>query len=87
VRQRLRPAYQEKPYTPVGHGPHGVPDVLAQLEGVRRVGAGWVARCPAHPDQTPSLSIGLGEAGRVLLHCFAGCPFTQIVAALDRVPA
>lgn len=32
----------------------------------------WMARCPAHDDHTPSLSIkSAGE--KVLLNCFAGC--------------
>jgi 5S rRNA maturation endonuclease (ribonuclease M5) len=32
----------------------------------------WVACCPAHDDQHPSLSISKGEKG-ILLKCFAGC--------------
>jgi putative DNA primase/helicase len=58
--------------------------VLARLERVKRSGNGWVARCPAHEDRHPSLSIGIGEDGRVLLHCHAGaaCPVEAIVAAL-----
>jgi len=40
------------------------------------------ARCPAHDDHHPSLRIGIGADGRVLLHCHAGCTAEQIVAAL-----
>jgi len=48
-------------------------DLLGHLDSVRQTGQGkWMARCPAHDDQHPSLSIGLAE-GRILLHCFAGC--------------
>ena len=36
-------------------------------------GRGWMARCPAHDDRTPSLSIAQGDDGRVLLKCHAGC--------------
>ena len=43
---------------------------------------GWSCRCPAHDDRGPSLSIGTGDDGRVLLTCHAGCPFDSIVAAL-----
>lgn len=57
-------------------------DVFGRLDGVRKRRAGWVARCPAHPDRTPSLSINEGDDGRVLLYCFAGCDFQAIVAAL-----
>lgn len=41
-----------------------------------------MVRCPAHGDKTASLSVRLGDDGRVLLHCFGGCSFNEIVAAL-----
>ena len=41
----------------------------------------WVARCPAHGDRRPSLSIRAGEGGRTLIHCFAGCSLKDILAA------
>ncbi len=50
--------------------------VLDRLDRVKRNGARWSARCPAHPDKTPSLSIGTGDDGRVLLTCWAGCTVT-----------
>ncbi len=56
--------------------------VLGRLRGVRKALKGWVACCPAHHDRTPSLSIGLGKDGQVVVHCFAGCPFASIVQAL-----
>src|SRR5215831_14224514 len=56
--------------------------VLDGLEDVRRCGDGWSARCPAHDDQNPSLSLGVGEKGQVLLHCHAGCTTKDILAAL-----
>jgi hypothetical protein len=55
---------------------------FARLNSVRRSGNGWVARCPAHEDRSPSLSIGRGRDGRTLLHCFAGCSIEDICAAL-----
>ena len=56
---------------------------LAQRLHARRSGNGWIARCPAHDDRTPSLSIGEGNDGRVLLRCFAGCDVRSICAALN----
>src|SRR5437016_11249252 len=56
--------------------------VLAQLKGVRTSLRGWRACCPAHMDSEPSLSIGLGEQGQVLLKCFAGCSLERIVEAM-----
>ena len=56
--------------------------VLSQLKGVRTSMRGWRACCPAHADRKPSLSIGLGEHGQVLLKCFAGCSLEHIVEAM-----
>lgn len=46
-----------------------------------------MACCPAHDDQRPSLSIGQGDDGRALLHCFAGCKVEAMVEAIDRTTA
>jgi hypothetical protein len=55
--------------------------VLAHLEGVHRSGAGWVARCPHHEDKQASLSVREADDGKVLIHCFAGCPNLSVVAS------
>lgn len=57
-------------------------DVIGRLEGVRVAGAGWLARCPAHDDRHASLSVGVGEDGRVLLHCHAGCDTERVLGAI-----
>lgn len=49
---------------------------------MRVSGCGYVAKCPAHPDTQPSLSISPGKDGRVLLHCHAGCTAEAITAAM-----
>lgn len=59
-----------------------VEEVLARLHRVKRAGPGWQAACPAHEDHSPSLSIGVGEDGRVLLHCHAGCKVDAILSEL-----
>lgn len=57
--------------------------LLARLEGVRATGPGrWAARCPAHPDRSPSLTIRATEDDKTLLHCFAGCPTDDILSAI-----
>ncbi len=43
------------------------------------------ARCPAHDDRLPSLSISNGNDGRLLLTCYAGCSFREIIQALIRI--
>jgi len=59
-----------------------VDDVLERLDKVRYSGKGWMACCPAHEDRRPSLKIDEGADGRVLLHCFAGCTFEEVLSAL-----
>jgi putative DNA primase/helicase len=48
---------------------------------LRRCGRGWTALCPAHQDRAPSLSIAIGDNGKLLLHCHAGCTFREILEA------
>jgi hypothetical protein len=56
--------------------------LLARLEGVRPAGPhSWMARCPAHEDRDPSLSVSVRE-GRVLVHCFAGCAPEAVLEAV-----
>ncbi len=61
--------------------------ILDRLQGVTRNGDGWKARCPAHDDQTPSLSITEGDDGRTLLKCHAGCTVENICAGIGITPA
>jgi len=60
--------------------------VLERLEGVKAHNGYFKALCPAHDDQDPSLSITEGNDGRVLLKCFAGCSFDEIVEAVGLEP-
>jgi len=54
-------------------------ELAARFEGARKTSGGYLVRCPAHEDRSPSLSICDSRDGRVLLHCFAGCAFADIV--------
>jgi len=56
--------------------------ILARLEQVRPSGRGWIARCPAHEDRIPSLSIRECDR-KILLHCFAGCTVDSVCTALN----
>jgi putative DNA primase/helicase len=55
---------------------------VAKGLGGRKAGGGWMARCPAHDDRDPSLSIRDGDDGKVLLRCHAGCDQRRVIAAL-----
>ncbi|MCL1826002.1 MAG: DNA primase [Betaproteobacteria bacterium] len=60
-----------------------VEPLLSRLDGVKETQSGcWVARCPAHEDRRPSLSIRETDDGRLLVHCFAGCETPDVLAAI-----
>jgi hypothetical protein len=57
--------------------------ILDRLDGVRRNrDRTAVARCPAHDDHNPSLSLRAIET-QVLLHCHAGCHTSDVLASLE----
>jgi hypothetical protein len=60
---------------------------IAIALGGRKIGDGaYLCRCPClshkRGDRNPSLSVRDGDRGRLLLHCFSGDSFGDIVAAL-----
>jgi len=56
---------------------------LAKLDRAKPIGKKkYLASCPAHPDKSPSLAIKLTDDGKILIHCFAGCHVTDVVAAI-----
>lgn len=58
-------------------------ELLERLDRVKPTAPGrWLARCPAHKDKSPSLSIREKEDGTVLIYCFAGCGAVDILNTL-----
>lgn len=60
---------------------------LVDLVGT--LGGNWhghsaMCRCPAHADNTPSLSLRQGN-NDILVHCFAGCDPGDVLRALGRI--
>jgi len=56
--------------------------LLSRLDRVKPARDGrWYARCPAHDDKSPSLSIR-DTGTRTLIHCFAGCEAEDVLAAV-----
>lgn len=58
---------------------------LSRLEGVKKQGGGWMARCPAHTsvNQGQNLAVGTGRSG-ILVMCHShGCTADQIRKAMD----
>lgn len=75
--------------SPRGTRPAAPPidEVISHLDRVKPSGSGYDARCPAHNDKDPSLSVSEGEDGRVLLNCHAGCTVEAITAAMGMTVA
>lgn len=58
-------------------------DHIDRLEYVRCTGdSKWQARCPAHADRDPSLSVSELSDGRVLVKCFGGCGALDVITAV-----
>ena len=57
-----------------------VEEIVESLNAKQSSG-GWLACCPAHDDKDPSLSISV-QNGKLLLNCFAGCTFEEILGSL-----
>lgn len=49
----------------------------------KRSADGWQARCPAHNDSSPSLSIKQFDSGVISVKCFAGCRAKDLAKALN----
>ena len=59
-----------------------IQELLSRLDKVKKSGPDrWVARCPAHDDKGPSLSIKATNE-TVLIHCFAGCGAEAVLGAV-----
>ncbi|MFO8006213.1 MAG: DUF3987 domain-containing protein, partial [Candidatus Brocadiia bacterium] len=57
--------------------------LISRLDGVKKAGPNqWTARCPAHEDHNPSLSVGRGRDGRALVKCHAGCAMADVLSAV-----
>ena len=58
---------------------------IANVLGGCRAGPSWMARCPAHNDREPRLSIH--QAVMMLVRCHAGCEQARVIAALRSLAA
>ena len=81
-----RPAPAANPASVPTMGTIDLDTLLDRLERVRRRPAGAMARCPAHDDRNPSLSINVVD-GKVLWKCHAGCSQDEVTEALRALGA
>jgi len=63
-----------------------IDQVVSYLRNVRKSGEGYVASCPAHDDNEPSLSLNERD-GKLLAKCHAGCSQSEVWRALKKIGA
>ncbi len=57
--------------------------LISRLDSVKETGHGkYVARCPAHDDKSPSLSVTEKDDGVILIRCWAGCETEDVLTAI-----
>lgn len=56
-------------------------DIAASLRGRKTGKESWMVKCPAHEDKKPSCSVTQKD-GKILVHCWAGCPQDAVISAL-----
>lgn len=58
-------------------------NILAKLDKVKKSQRGYMACCPVHNDNNPSMTITESDDGKVLCHCFScGARGSDVVEAL-----
>lgn len=72
--------------TSVRFGGYTIEQFLGMLDSVSKQGDGYIARCPAHDDGRPSLRVREGHRG-IMVQCWAGCTFHEIVNAMNINPS
>jgi len=56
--------------------------LLSRLEKVKGKFPSWMALCPSHADNGPSLHVTAKDDGKVLIKCFAGCGASDVMTAI-----
>ena len=72
----------------MNHSPSPIDTVLKRLSDsgstVRLSGSHrWMANCPVHDDQNPSLSLSTDSQNKVLIKCHAGCNTKDVLERLN----
>lgn len=59
--------------------------VLSRLPDSTKCGNGWKARCPAHDDRNPSLSVWEYDDGSAGVNCYAGCEREAVLSRMGLI--
>src|SRR4051794_5792742 len=58
--------------------------VARTLGGASKNSGGWDCRCPGHDDRKASLSLSIGDGGKLLWKCHAGCDQREVLDGLRK---
>lgn len=64
--------------------PEDIARALGDGKEFRNGDGSWNTVCPAHADKGPSLTVSLGQSGKILVHCHAGCHQADVIDALKK---
>lgn len=60
--------------------------LVVKMQATFSTNGEWICKCPAHDDESPSLSLKLKDE-KFLFHCFAGCSQARVLESLkDYLP-
>jgi 5S rRNA maturation endonuclease (ribonuclease M5) len=62
-------------------------EFIKKFSSAKKKNGQYRVKCPAHDDETASLSVKEGSDGRILLKCFAGCTADEIVKKMGLTQA
>lgn len=58
--------------------------ILISLNAKQTGEVQYMAQCPSHGDDKPSLAIKVLNPSQAIFHCHAGCSFKDIIKALAK---
>ncbi|MHA2248606.1 MAG: CHC2 zinc finger domain-containing protein, partial [Candidatus Hodarchaeales archaeon] len=62
-------------------------EFIKKFSSAKKKNGQYRVKCPAHDDETASLSVKEASDGRILLKCFAGCTVDEIVKKMGLTQA
>lgn len=60
-------------------------EAIASHRGGKRAGSGYIVKCPSHDDEHPSCSLSIGNDGKFLACCRAGCSQPEVFKSFINI--
>jgi hypothetical protein len=79
----MLPVIYKKPALKIFGAEMQIQEILGRLRKPKQIhDSTYQACCPAHDDNSPSMTITQAPDGKILFHCFTGCETYDILAAI-----